>query len=697
MKKRVLSVVFAFVISFALILSPAVMAGPVKAPVVQSCTPDTGPPEGNTSVTIIGKNFESGSTIDFGGVPALNVYFVSTTELTCSTPANPAGTVDVTVTNPSSGLSGTLAAAFTYDGAAPPPPPPDYPVKASWADPADGPHPAITGDVTLLKAIVESNSATLSYEWDTEYDGSTFAGDSGLVAVTDPYSLTYSTSYSAAGAYTAAVRVIDTAIGPDAVVGFDTYAVEVVDLPADPAARRDLQKRIAIEDGLWWLHEQFKRSVTPADQGSANVAEIDQYEEGTLFCIQAFIDAGFLATGDEDNPYTEDVRQVVNWITWWLGIMPITDKEELEGIDPENRDRGPVRLQDGLGVWFAADYETEYGFGPALKVLATCGYEREKPTAYRESINYSGDSKISIKNWSYQEIMQQMVDWISWAQLAGCGNYYSYTATVPPHKDCSQSLAPNAQGGWPYWVEGWGWDGTTGVYTERGDGFYGDASITNWTIIGLQAAMSEPHNLPVSADILPALDAFLLANINVDGIPFGPTVGRMVERGGIVLSLMDFLGWTAADHPAEVQNARDFITANWNNHNYTHGQDHLYTTDDCLADTIDGTPNCYSHFELDANEAGHYELVCDEFGCTNVWVVDFIYDELNLHGFNMITSGLTAMGIADVPAASPNSFVEIYADMLIENQFADGSWDDDGWVRGNEFGTAWAIQTLLKL
>lgn len=62
---------------------------------------------------INGTNFVSGATVSFGGVPATGVNVASSTAITATTPANPAGAVDVTVTNPDSQF-GTLFDGFTY-------------------------------------------------------------------------------------------------------------------------------------------------------------------------------------------------------------------------------------------------------------------------------------------------------------------------------------------------------------------------------------------------------------------------------------------------------------------------------------------------------------------------------------------------------------------------------------------------------
>jgi hypothetical protein len=83
-----------------------------NAPVVTSVTPSSGPPTGGQNVSIAGSNFFAGATVAFGTAAATGVTVVSTTQITCTTPAVAAGTVDVIVTTASG--AGTLASGYLY-------------------------------------------------------------------------------------------------------------------------------------------------------------------------------------------------------------------------------------------------------------------------------------------------------------------------------------------------------------------------------------------------------------------------------------------------------------------------------------------------------------------------------------------------------------------------------------------------------
>ena len=80
---------------------------------VDSITPNSGSTAGVEPVTIDGQQFDPLATVDFDGVPATNVSWVSPTRITCDTPPRAApGVVTVQVNNP--GVSCNLSSSFTY-------------------------------------------------------------------------------------------------------------------------------------------------------------------------------------------------------------------------------------------------------------------------------------------------------------------------------------------------------------------------------------------------------------------------------------------------------------------------------------------------------------------------------------------------------------------------------------------------------
>lgn len=81
------------------------------APTITALSLAKSPLAGGVSTTITGTNFASGATVTIDGVACTSVVVVSSTVITCVTPAGTAGAKDVVVT---SGDAATLAGGFTY-------------------------------------------------------------------------------------------------------------------------------------------------------------------------------------------------------------------------------------------------------------------------------------------------------------------------------------------------------------------------------------------------------------------------------------------------------------------------------------------------------------------------------------------------------------------------------------------------------
>ncbi len=97
------------------------------APTVSGVSPDEGSVLGGESVTITGTGFTGATKVTFGGVDGTIDSVDSDAQITATTPANAAGTVDVEVTNV--GGTGTQASAYTYIAVP----------SVTWLDPAYGP------------------------------------------------------------------------------------------------------------------------------------------------------------------------------------------------------------------------------------------------------------------------------------------------------------------------------------------------------------------------------------------------------------------------------------------------------------------------------------------------------------------------------------------------------------------------------
>lgn len=550
---------------------------------------------------------------------------------------------------------------------------------------ADGNHPVISGVQTTLKGIVMSNRAGLRYRWRYDDKKSTY---SATLPVTDPNDLEAKTIYT--GSTNTVITAVLQIFGPTGtnVISSDTYKVVI-------SANNETTKRlISIEEGLWFLHRSLQRYTTEDAHGKVPAAGLSDYDPAIAMIGQAFIDAGFTAAGSLDSPYTETVAQIANFITERLGVIQ---------VGAEDRTSGTMR--DGFGVFFknatARGDEIEYGFGPALKFLATCGYTTENPKAVDEDLNFGGDpGTISVSKWSYQEIAQQLVDWISWAQLDyRGGNDYrtSDSQDLPPAYPPAKTgapLAPGSVGGWPYFAEGWGFDGID--VTTSGDGTYGDVAISYWTAHGLQGASTK---VTLPTNLKSPLLTFTTGRQRADGcFEFGPMANfNLIERAGAGLYLLKFAGAGATP----ITNAKNCVSNLWNSatsNSYHSSQGHPGLDQVCYdTDNVTEIP-CTAHYEAGAGDPlGVW--ICDrgktpEGGIDCKWEEIFTPDDINLFAIKTVVDGAALNGLT----STFNNYRFFYRDLLYRNQNkTNGSWNDHGWVDGYTFGTALAVSSLATL
>src|ERR1700682_3954759 len=93
-------------------------AAPV-APAVSAVSPNSGPTQGGTGVTIYGTGFTGATAVQFGSSTtncggSCGFYTVSDTQIFVFSPSNPVGTVDVVVIGPGGSSAIGPAAQFTY-------------------------------------------------------------------------------------------------------------------------------------------------------------------------------------------------------------------------------------------------------------------------------------------------------------------------------------------------------------------------------------------------------------------------------------------------------------------------------------------------------------------------------------------------------------------------------------------------------
>jgi hypothetical protein len=170
-------------------------------PTVTGISPTSGPTAGGQSVTITGSGFVNGATVSVGGQAATGVGVDSATQITATTPAHAAGTVDVVVST--TGGTSTTSANDHYTYVAPSAP------TVTAVSPTSG--PAAGGQRVTITGTGFANGSTVAF-------GST-AGRS--VTVVSPTTITVTTPKHAKG--TVDVRVTAPGGGASAATAADRY------------------------------------------------------------------------------------------------------------------------------------------------------------------------------------------------------------------------------------------------------------------------------------------------------------------------------------------------------------------------------------------------------------------------------------------------------------------------------------------
>jgi hypothetical protein len=162
--------------------TPPVTPTPIT-PTVTAVSPITGTTAGGTSVTITGTGLAGVTMVDFGTTGATSFAVVSSTSITATSPEEPVGTVDVTVTTSGGTSAISTADQFTY-------------ISTSLPSATTGAATSVGSSNATLNGSVNANGSTATYYFEygttTSYGSttsSTSAG-SGTSTVAETASLT---------------------------------------------------------------------------------------------------------------------------------------------------------------------------------------------------------------------------------------------------------------------------------------------------------------------------------------------------------------------------------------------------------------------------------------------------------------------------------------------------------------------------
>ncbi|MFO7907520.1 MAG: PKD domain-containing protein [Pirellulaceae bacterium] len=367
------------------------------------------------------------------------------------------------------------------------------------------PHETWNGNTVILKGTAKDLDLPLSYTWDFGDGTSPVSGT--ITSEASKYAIEATHTYpdsSSGTPYTATLTVTD----PSGNSASDQYSIVVKEQSLD------VERSVAIDDGLWNLHKQMQRydSGTVAAGswrwGGYTVAT-------TSAAVLAFEVQGHLATGDAaENPYVETVQRGLNHLFTQMYTRAIPQGSQCPYGDPDTNG-------NGLGIDTYGSRHT-YEIGMAMMAVSASG----APLRVAET----GESGVVGR--TYYDIVTDMVDMCAWGQ--------------------NEDSSWRGRGGWRY---DWNYESS-------------DNSITQWPVIGLEAAETN-WGITAPGFVKDELELWLNYSQSNSGT-WGYTTPNYWDnpaKAGAGIAGINYLGYDSSDQ--RIQDALAYLDSRWN----TTGQD----------------------------------------------------------------------------------------------------------------------------
>ncbi|HEY0881558.1 MAG TPA: hypothetical protein VGD87_08515, partial [Archangium sp.] len=265
-------------------------------------------------------------------------------------------------------------------------------------DPLDAtvPHAAYNGHATTFKAIARGGSGTYFTEWDFDGNGVYDATST----TSNPYNLGLRFQLPNQAADTTFLARVRVTSGGQTVTG--TYPVHVFsDVPADPGNANErqlqIQRSVAIDDALWFLHTSMTRAGDPTNP-LTGAQIIGHLAEQTTYTAGAFLEAlgrtrhfpafpvAYLGELPDaaantrrwrDDPYAEDAARLVNFLLSQASVVSVTaqDESNLSGFYPEVALPPIPGTDDGWGLLIGA-VPNDLSTGHAASALRGLAFAR---------------------------------------------------------------------------------------------------------------------------------------------------------------------------------------------------------------------------------------------------------------------------------------------------------------------------------
>ncbi|GAM10010.1 dyslexia-associated protein [Geobacter sp. OR-1] len=244
------------------------------------------------------------------------------------------------------------------------------------------PHDTWSGEEVILKAVVKSGKAPITYAWDFG-DGTS----STPATVTDTYNLSAKHTYTAADGTPITARI--TVTDADGKSSSDTYPIII------RTKTLNVEVNKSIDDALWYIHTTQDRTGGSSDGRWSGYSS--HYSSATASALHAMEINGHLEIGDFSNdPYVEDVSRGMSYMLSAIRQTAINDQAY---GDPDLNGNGiGIEVTDGQPI---------YQGGQVMMALVASGTPNMKAT--------SGDTGIIGR--TYRDIVEDMAEMYYWGQV----------------------------------------------------------------------------------------------------------------------------------------------------------------------------------------------------------------------------------------------------------------------------------------
>ncbi len=361
-----------------------------------------------------------------------------------------------------------------------------------------GPYATPGAALELWGNVKYDGALPLTYTWNF---GAGEGSTSGAVGNVNNIAATH--TYGSTGSFVATLTVTD-GIESDT----DTVFIDVV------PQTLDTQVNLAVQRALKYLYMTASSTTTNDCPANYWYGTSSRAHANTALAVLAFEDHGHRQSNDVDRDiYAETVKRGLNYVFYYLRTT---------GASMDNTTYTDSDINGNAKKIYSGWTNSMYEQGILTMAIANTA----TPAETVDSCGYA-----SLQGMTYQEVLEDMVDYIAYAQKEGTSG---------------------AAGGWRY-----------------GPNYYNsDNSVTQWPILGLIAAEGAPWNISAPQWVKDRAKIWLAYDQNTSG---GYGYHYSTYWVNIAKTGAGVIGIVYSGGGGNLTNALNYIGTNWNTTTYDYG------------------------------------------------------------------------------------------------------------------------------